>query len=134
MGRTPTWRPPRPNSRSYDTASVEAACSALAQAGLTPRVMIDASHANSQKVPANQVGVCGEIARQIAAGESRIVGVMVESHLVAGRQDLVAGQSLTYGQSITDGCIGWEDSVDVLDALAASVRARRQAQAAAEPG
>ncbi|MFO1318209.1 MAG: 3-deoxy-7-phosphoheptulonate synthase AroG [Burkholderiales bacterium] len=118
---------------NFDAASIETACNALAQAGLTPRVMIDASHANSQKVPANQVPVCGEIARQIATGESRIIGVMVESHLVAGRQDLMPGQPLAYGQSITDGCIGWEESVDVLDTLATAVRARRQAQAAAEP-
>ena len=115
---------------NFDAASIETACNALAQAGLTPRVMIDASHANSQKVPANQVPVCGEIARQIATGESRIIGVMVESHLVAGRQDLVPGKSLTYGQSVTDGCIGWEDTVACLEHLAESVRGRRLAASA----
>ncbi len=118
---------------NYDAASVEAACNALAQAGLAPRIMIDASHANSQKNPINQIKVCEDIGGQIAGGEVRIVGVMVESHIVEGRQDLVPGQALTYGQSITDACIGWDDSARVLEILAAGVRARRQAQAQAEP-
>jgi 3-deoxy-7-phosphoheptulonate synthase len=118
---------------NYDAASVEAACNALAQAGLAPRIMIDASHANSQKNPINQIKVCEDIGGQIAGGEVRIVGVMVESHIVEGRQDLVPGQPLTYGQSITDACIGWDDSARVLEILAAGVRARRQAQAQAEP-
>jgi 3-deoxy-7-phosphoheptulonate synthase len=87
--------------------------------------MIDASHANSSKKPENQVPVCADIATQIAAGDDRIVGVMVESHLVAGRQDLVAGKSLTYGQSITDGCIDWDSSLQVLEGLAAAVKTRR---------
>ena len=113
-------------STNYDAASVEAACQALAQGGLAPRVMIDASHANSQKNPANQIPVCEDIGRQIAAGDTRIFGVMVESHLVAGRQDLVPGQSLTYGQSITDGCIGWDETVQVIENLASAVRQRRQ--------
>ncbi len=118
---------------NYDAASVEAACTALAQAGLAPRIMIDASHANSQKNPINQIKVCEDIGSQIAGGEVRIVGVMVESHIVEGRQDLVPGQALTYGQSITDACIGWDDSARVLEILAAGVRARRTAQAQAEP-
>ena len=87
--------------------------------------MVDASHANSAKKPDNQILVCADLAGQIANGEERIIGVMVESHLVGGRQDLVAGKDLVYGQSITDGCIAWEDSVRVLEGLAAAVRLRR---------
>ena len=93
--------------------------------------MVDASHANSQKNPQNQVGVCENIGAQLAAGDDRIVGVMVESQLVAGRQDLEPGKPLTYGQSITDGCVGWEDSVRILEGLAESVRRRRLIGAAA---
>jgi 3-deoxy-7-phosphoheptulonate synthase len=110
---------------NYDAASVEEACKQAAAQGLAPRLMIDASHANSSKKPENQVPVCADIAAQVAGGERRIVGVMVESHLVAGRQDLVVGQELTYGQSVTDGCIDWDSSVQVLEGLAAAVRARR---------
>ncbi|MEW9624152.1 3-deoxy-7-phosphoheptulonate synthase [Rhodanobacter geophilus] len=111
---------------NYDAASVEAACAAIGKAGLPPRVMIDASHANSGKNPENQPKVIADIAAQLEAGESRIVGAMVESHLVGGRQDLVEGRTLAYGQSITDGCIGWDDSVRVLERLAAAVRRRRE--------
>jgi 3-deoxy-7-phosphoheptulonate synthase len=110
---------------NYDAASVEDACKQLAANGLASRLMIDASHANSSKNPQNQVPVCADIGAQIAAGDTRIVGVMVESHLVGGRQDLVPGKELTYGQSVTDGCIDWETSIAVLENLAASVRARR---------
>ena len=110
---------------NYDAASVEDACRQLAANGLASRLMIDASHANSSKNPQNQVPVCADIGSQIAAGDTRIVGVMVESHLVGGRQDLVPGKELTYGQSVTDGCIDWETSIAVLENLAASVRARR---------
>jgi 3-deoxy-7-phosphoheptulonate synthase len=110
---------------NFDAASVEAACTELGKAGLAQRLMIDASHANSQKNHLNQAAVCGAIAAQLAAGESRIVGVMIESHLVAGRQDLQPGKPLTYGQSITDACLGWEDSVRCLQALADAVRQRR---------
>ena len=110
---------------NYDAASVEEACKQLAANGLAGRLMIDASHANSSKNPQNQVPVCADIGRQIAAGDTRIVGVMVESHLVGGRQDLVPGKELTYGQSVTDGCIDWETSIAVLEDLAASVRQRR---------
>lgn len=114
---------------NFDAASVEAACQELVKNKLAQRLMIDASHANSQKKHENQVAVCEDIAQQLSAGERRIVGVMVESNLVAGRQDLVEGKSpdeLVYGQSITDACIGWEQSVPVLEKLAAGVRARRQ--------
>jgi len=110
---------------NFDAASVEAACHELARNGLAQRVMVDASHANSQKRHENQIEVCDNIARQIEAGEARIVGVMIESHLVGGRQDLVTGKPLIYGQSITDACLGWDESVKVLERLVAAVRARR---------
>ena len=110
---------------NYDAASVEAACIEIGKAGLAQRLMIDTSHANSSKNPENQVPVSENIAAQVAAGDNRIIGLMVESHLVAGRQDLVPGKELTYGQSITDGCIDWDSSVKVLETLAAAVRARR---------
>ena len=117
---------------NHDAASVEAVCADIARAGLAQRVMIDASHANSQKRPEKQVEVCEEIARQVTAGDGRIIGVMIESHLVAGRQDLAPGRPLTYGQSITDSCLGWEDSVAVLDGLAGAVRERRLVRARGE--
>jgi 3-deoxy-7-phosphoheptulonate synthase len=110
---------------NFGAASVEAACQEAARAGLAQRLMIDASHANAAKKAENQVAVCEDVAGQVARGDARIVGVMVESHLVAGRQDLAPGRPLTYGQSITDPCLGWEDSVAVLDALAAAARERR---------
>jgi 3-deoxy-7-phosphoheptulonate synthase len=119
---------------NYDAASVNAACQEIARAGLAQRVMIDASHANSGKRPENQIPVCEDVGRQIASGDPRIVGVMVESHLVAGRQDLVAGRPLTYGQSITDPCIGWEDTVRILEGLAEAVRARRLVASAVDGG
>ncbi|MBR0346469.1 MAG: 3-deoxy-7-phosphoheptulonate synthase, partial [Rudaea sp.] len=110
---------------NYDAASVDAACSAIAKSGLGARVMIDASHANSSKNPDNQPKVVDDIALQIEAGERRIIGVMIESHLVGGRQDLVDGRALRYGQSITDGCIDWDATVRTLDRLAQAVRTRR---------
>ena len=110
---------------NYDAASVEAAAQDMAKAGLAQRVMIDASHANSSKKPENQPQVLDDVARQMEAGDNRIVGVMVESPLVAGRQDLVPGKPLVYGQSITDGCIDWDASVQVLERLAQAVQARR---------
>jgi 3-deoxy-7-phosphoheptulonate synthase len=87
--------------------------------------MIDASHGNSRKQHQLQVDVMQDVARQVAAGEERIFGGMLESNLVEGRQDLIAGKPLAYGISITDGCIGWDDTVAVLDALADAVRQRR---------
>jgi 3-deoxy-7-phosphoheptulonate synthase len=117
---------------NFDAASVEAASQVLRKAGLEPRLMIDASHANSHKKPENQPAVVDDIATQIGGGERRIVGVMVESHLVGGRQDLVPGQALAYGQSITDGCIDWDSSVQVLERLAAAVRQRRALAASAQ--
>ena len=114
---------------NYDAASVDAACTQAAAAALACRLMIDASHGNSQKKAENQVPVLADIGGQLAAGELRIFGVMVESHLVAGRQDLIPGRELVYGQSVTDGCIGWDDSVKSLDGLARAVRERRVANA-----
>ena len=87
--------------------------------------MIDTSHANSSKKPENQPHVVADIAGQVAGGEQRITGVMIESNLVAGRQDVVPGKPLTYGQSITDGCIDWETTVSALNTLADAVAARR---------
>jgi len=89
--------------------------------------MIDLSHDNSGKDPDRQPAVAAAVADQVAAGNRDIVGVMLESFLVGGRQDLVAGHDLVYGQSITDGCIGWDTTVEVLDGLADAVRARRGA-------
>ncbi len=111
---------------NYDAGSVDTACSVLETADLAPAVMIDASHANSAKKPENQPKVIKAIADQVEGGDRRIVGVMIESNLVAGRQDLVPGEPLNYGQSITDGCIGWETTVAVLERLAAATSQRRR--------
>jgi 3-deoxy-7-phosphoheptulonate synthase len=116
---------------NYDAASVGAVCEQLAAAGLAPRVMVDASHGNSSKKPENQPLVAADLAAQIAAGSTRIAGVMIESHLKAGRQDLRPGKPPEYGQSITDGCIDWESSVGVLETLSAAVTARRKLKRAA---
>jgi len=110
---------------NYDVASVQTACAEMAKAGLAQRIMVDASHANSNKKPENQPAVCDEVGLQIARGDVRIFGLMIESNLVAGRQDLVPGQALVYGQSVTDGCIDWQSSVGVLERLAESVKGRR---------
>src|SRR5262245_36403675 len=112
---------------NYDAAGVEAASAELARGGVAPRIMIDTSHANSNKKPENQPLVVADIARQLAGGEQRITGVMIESNLVAGRQDVVPGKPLVYGQSITDGCIDWETTVSVLNVLADAVKMRREA-------
>lgn len=114
---------------NYDAGHVADACAAMVKAGLAERLMIDASHANSGKQPENQPHVIADVAAQLEAGETRIQGVMVESHLVAGRQDLLPGSALVYGQSITDGCIGWDTSVHVLERLAKAVRVRRERKA-----
>ena len=110
---------------NYDAASVDAVCKELAQAGLAARVMIDCSHANSQKQHDRQVDVARDVAAQVAAGDARIFGLMIESHIHPGRQDLVPGQPLEYGVSITDACIGWDATVDALRTLAEAVRQRR---------
>lgn len=110
---------------NYDAASVEQAAQELEKAGLPARLMIDCSHANSQKQYQRQVIVGQDVAQQVANGDKRIMGVMIESHLVAGRQDAVPGNKLVYGQSITDACIGWEESVILLQELAQAVIQRR---------
>jgi 3-deoxy-7-phosphoheptulonate synthase len=114
---------------NYDSSSVNAAASELARTGVATRMMIDASHANSSKKPENQPLVVADIARQISDGEQRIMGVMIESNLIAGRQDVVPGMALTYGQSITDGCIDWATTVSSLNMLADAVAVRRELQA-----
>jgi 3-deoxy-7-phosphoheptulonate synthase len=112
---------------NYDAAGVEAASAELARNGVAPRIMIDTSHANSGKKPENQPAVAADIARRLSDGETRIIGVMIESNLVADRQDVMPGVPLTYGQSITDGCIDWSTTATTLQALADAVAARRNA-------
>ena len=114
---------------NYDTEHVDAAGREIAAAGLAAHLMIDFSHANSNKDFKRQIEVAKAVAAQLAAGEDRIFGAMVESHLVEGRQDLRPEQPLEYGKSITDACLGWDDSVAVLEALAQGVRARRLVKA-----
>jgi 3-deoxy-7-phosphoheptulonate synthase len=113
----------RPN---YDSASVANALALLRAAGLPERLVVDVSHDNSAKDFNRQPVVAAEVARQIAGGNGAIAGVMLESFLVAGRQDPATAGALAYGQSITDGCIGWDTTVEVLDGLAEAVRARRR--------
>jgi 3-deoxy-7-phosphoheptulonate synthase len=115
-----------PNYREQD---VQAACDLLEAAGLRPQVMIDVSHANSGKQYQRQVAVAADVARQIAAGDRRIIGIMVESHLNEGRQDIVAGQPLRPGVSVTDACLGMNQTVPLLEGLAQSVLERRRAVA-----
>jgi 3-deoxy-7-phosphoheptulonate synthase len=110
---------------NYDATSVETACRDLAAAGIPAKVMIDCSHGNSRKQFKRQLEVVESVAEQLAGGEDRIIGVMIESHLKEGRQDLMPGKPLEYGKSITDACIGWEDTVAALDRLSEAVRARR---------
>ncbi len=111
---------------NFDAVSVQAACENLAANGLAARLMIDCSHANSSKDYRKQINVARDIAEQLASGDKRIVGVMLESHLNAGRQDHTPGCVLDYGLSITDACLAWNDSVELLENLAASVNLRRQ--------
>jgi len=110
---------------NYGHADVERTARALVAAKQPARLMIDVSHGNSEKDHRNQGKVARSVAEQIAAGESRVFGLMVESHLVEGRQDYRPGQASTYGQSITDACMAFDDTVRLLDDLAAAVRARR---------
>ncbi|MEH6634606.1 MAG: 3-deoxy-7-phosphoheptulonate synthase [Halioglobus sp.] len=111
---------------NYDMFSVEDADAMLTKAGLPSRIMIDASHANSRKIPARQIDVASDIATQVARGSRSIFGIMVESNLVEGRQNVVDGQPLVYGQSITDACISWTDTESLLQELATAVRLRRE--------
>jgi 3-deoxy-7-phosphoheptulonate synthase len=117
----------RPN---YTAEGVDHALSLLRAAGLHERVVIDVSHDNSGKDYSRQPLVAAEVARQIAGGNRAIVGAMLESFLIAGRKDPAAAEALTYGQSITDGCIDWATTVEVLEGLAEAVRARRERLAA----
>ncbi|MES9958460.1 MAG: 3-deoxy-7-phosphoheptulonate synthase AroG [Sedimenticola sp.] len=113
----------RPN---YDTESINIASEEMEGAGFKPRVMVDFSHANSRKRHQKQIDVGRDVAGQVARGDKRIMGAMIESFLVAGRQDWRAGEELVYGQSITDACINWEESEPLLRELAAAVRKRRE--------
>lgn len=110
---------------NYDAGSVNQACNELAASGVSAKVMIDFSHANSSKKYERQLDVGRDVAEQMAAGDDRIFGIMCESNLVEGRQDLEPGKVLEYGKSVTDACIGWEATLSVLDVLAEGVRARR---------
>jgi 3-deoxy-7-phosphoheptulonate synthase len=110
---------------NYDMFSVEDSQKMLEKAGLPARIMIDASHSNSRKIPARQLDVVTDIAAQVARGNRSIIGLMIESNLVEGRQDVVEGKPLTYGQSITDPCVKWDDTLPVLKALADAVQQRR---------
>ncbi|WP_263374160.1 3-deoxy-7-phosphoheptulonate synthase [Granulicella aggregans] len=110
---------------NFDAASVKTTAEQMEKAGVLPRIMIDASHANSGKDYRKQGAVCRDVAGQIAGGDRRIMGAMIESNLVAGSQTLVNGKALVYGQSITDACIDWAETVGLLRELAGAVRARR---------
>jgi len=115
---------------NYDADSVNEASQKLESAGIPANIMVDCSHANSQKQPERQVNVAEDVADQIAVGDKRIVGIMLESHLVAGRQDVEGDRNaLTYGQSITDACISWEQTAPVMYELAEAVRQRREKKA-----
>jgi 3-deoxy-7-phosphoheptulonate synthase len=113
---------------NYASAPIDGALATLRAAGLPERVVVDASHDNSGKDHARQPAVVADLSEQIAAGSTGIVGVMLESFLVAGRQDLGSGDGLVYGQSITDACMAWDTTVRALGQLAAAVQARRGAQ------
>jgi 3-deoxy-7-phosphoheptulonate synthase len=112
---------------NYTAESVAETAAQMEKAGLAPRIMIDFSHANSGKDYRRQSAVCHDVAAQIAAGDKRILGVMIESNLVAGAQQLIPGQPLVYGQSITDACINWKETHALLKELAAAIRTRRGA-------
>lgn len=114
------------NGPNYDSDSVAAAVALLEQAGLPGRLMIDMSHANSRKQHKKQLEVGRDVAGQVAAGSNAIFGVMIESHLVEGNQKLEPGQPLTYGQSVTDACLSWEQTEPLLEDLAESVAQRRE--------
>lgn len=110
---------------NFDAASIEQSCAELGKSGLAARVMVDFSHANSSKQYKKQIDVARDIGVQMAAGDDRLFGVMIESHLHEGRQDLTPGKSLEYGVSVTDACLGWDDTLVCFDILADAVRARR---------
>jgi 3-deoxy-7-phosphoheptulonate synthase len=114
------------NGPNYGAEAVNAAAASLAKSGLRPSLMVDCSHANSQKDPSRQPAVARDLGEQIASGSRAIFGTMIESFLVAGRQDVALGKALTYGQSITDACIGWDETRSVLEHLAESVERGRK--------
>lgn len=115
---------------NYSAEHIQSSGEIIEKAGLTPNIMVDFSHANSYKTPERQAEVADDVAAQLANGEDRIFGVMIESHLVAGNQKVVEGQPLTYGQSITDGCMDWDGTDAILRQLAAAVSKRRMKKAA----
>jgi 3-deoxy-7-phosphoheptulonate synthase len=110
---------------NYDAENINKVSAELEKAGLPTKIMVDFSHANSSKQHEKQMDVSTDVCNQLATGENRIFGIMIESHLVAGRQDIVEGQELTYGQSITDACLGWEDTEILIEQLAKAVQKRR---------
>lgn len=110
---------------NFDAVSIDAACTELGKAGLPARVMVDFSHGNSSKQFKLQLQVAEEVGSQVAAGDDRIFGVMIESHIFEGRQDLTPGKPLAYGVSVTDACLGWDDTISALDSLSAAVQKRR---------
>lgn len=110
---------------NYDADSVASTAQQMEKTGVAPRIMVDCSHANSSKDHRKQAAVCRDVCGQLTAGESRIMGVMIESNLVAGAQKLVPGSPLVYGQSITDACIDWPETLTLLRELAAAVQKRR---------
>ncbi|TCP93469.1 3-deoxy-D-arabinoheptulosonate-7-phosphate synthase [Cricetibacter osteomyelitidis] len=111
---------------NYSKSDIAEVCESIEKSGRIPHVMVDFSHANSSKQFKKQLDVCKAVCQQISNGSTQIFGVMIESHLVEGRQDLIPNKPLTYGQSITDACIGWEDSEQVLEDLSNAVIARRK--------
>ena len=113
------------NRPNYDEVSVDQVAEGLQKADLRPNIMIDFSHANCQKKYERQLHVAQDVANQIANGDNRIIGAMAESHLIAGRQDVEENKPLVFGQSITDACLGWDDSVTLLSELAVAVQRRR---------
>jgi 3-deoxy-7-phosphoheptulonate synthase len=119
------------NRPNYDSESINIAADEMEATGQIPRMMVDFSHANSRKQHERQLLVGRDVASQVARGDQRIIGTMIESFIVAGRQDREASAKLTYGQSITDACISWEDSVPLLEELAAAVHQRRKTNQAA---
>ncbi|NND00345.1 MAG: 3-deoxy-7-phosphoheptulonate synthase, partial [Gammaproteobacteria bacterium] len=118
------------NQPNYSSEHVQKSSDMLEKAGLRANIMIDFSHANSHKTPSRQREVCADVCSQLAASEQRVFGVMIESNLVAGNQNVVEGRPLTYGQSITDGCIDWAETEQLCRGLANAIRSRRTLRAA----
>ncbi|MFT6047642.1 MAG: 3-deoxy-7-phosphoheptulonate synthase, partial [Arenicella sp.] len=118
------------NQPNFSAEHVEQSSKLIEKANIKPNIMIDFSHANSFKTPSRQREACADVCNQLIMGESRVFGVMIESHLVEGSQKVVQGQQLTYGQSITDGCIGWAETEELCRSLANAIRSRRLVTAA----